>query len=439
MTLTKKAACLLLLVVCLISCKKEYNSIGLNLEDELLGTTRDTTSITAYSVLYDTLSTTNLSTQLLGELHDPIFGKTVASVYSQFLSSGSTPSFGENPVIDSVVLTLQTASFYGDTTAALHFEVYELDEDLDKETTYYNYNTTEHSNNNLVNNPGANYYVRPNSPITLNNEVLSPHIRIRLIPEFGQYLIDESVNWLTDEAILTEFKGLFIQAKSTHSTGCLFSTNVTSSLTGLVIYYHNTAGDGLSYTFRPSESGITYNNYNHFNYTDACQDLRRQIINNDSTNISKLYLQAMAGVRARISLPYIRQKFAALDNRVVINRAELVISNYNPNESIFTHPSTLAIQGVKSDGSLYYIPDDDMLSSDGFFGGTYNATNGEYRIRITQYIQQLILNQGNYANYFYLTVKGSGTHASRLVFHSSTPEIGYEGQQLRVEIAYTTY
>ena len=438
MTLTKKAACLLLLVVCLISCKKEYNSIGLNLEDELLGTTRDTTSITAYSVLYDTLSTTNLSTQYLGELHDPIFGKTVASVYSQFLSSGSTPSFGENPIIDSVVLTLQTAGFYGDTTAALHFEVYELNEDLDKETTYYNYSTTDHNNNNLVNYPGANHYVRPNSSIVLNSEVLSPHLRIRLTPEFGQRLIDESTGWLTDAAILTDFRGLFIQATSTHATGCLFSTNMTSSLTGLTIYYHNTAGDGLSYSFRPSESGITYNNYNHFDYTDACQDLRRQIINNDSTQISKLYLQAMAGVRARISLPYIRQKFADLDNRVVINRAELVISNYYPSEAIFTHPSGLSIQGVKNDG-IYYIPDDDMLSSDGFFGGTYNASTGEYRIRITQFIQQLILNQGNYANYFYLTVKGSGTHANRLVFHSSTPEIGYEGQQLRVEIAYTTY
>lgn len=438
MTLSKKAACLLLLVVCLISCKKEYNSIGLNLEDELLGTTRDTTSITAHSVLYDTLSTTNLSTQFLGELHDPIFGKTVATVYSQFLSSGSTPSFGENPVIDSVVLTLQATGFYGDTTAALNFEVYELTEDLESGTTYYNYSTTEYNNNNLVNNPGANYYVKPNSPIVLNDEVFSPHVRIRLTPEFGQRLIDESVNWLTDAAILTDFKGLFIQATSTHSTGCLLSTNMTSSLTGLMIYYHNTAGDGFSYSFRPSSSGITYNNYNHFGYTDACQDLRRQIIDNDSTNIRNLYLQALGGVRAKINLPYIRQKFSALDNRVVINRAELVISNCNPSESIFTQPSGLSIQGVKN-GGLYYIPDDDMISSDGFFGGTYNATKGEYRIRITQYIQQLILNQGNYENYFYLTVKGSGTHANRLVFYSSTPETGYENMQLRVEIAYTTY
>ena len=86
------------------------------------------------------------------------------------------------------------------------------------------------------------------------------------------------------------------------------------------------------------------------------------------------------------------------------------------------------------DGSLYYIPDDDMLSPDGYFGGSYNASKGEYRIRITQYLQQLILNQGNYADYFYLIVKGSGIHASRLEFHSSTPDALLPDKKLRVEV-----
>ena len=439
MTLIKKFALLAVLVVCLLSCKKEYNSIGLDMEDELLGTSMDTTAVRAWSVPYDTLNTTNLSSQQFGELHDPVFGKTTASVYAHFLQSGSTPSFGENPVIDSIVLTLQTAGYYGDTTAALNFEVFELSESLESETDYYNYSTTSYSGGNLMNSPGASYYVRPNTTITLNGEILSPHLRIRLIPEFGQRLIDESSDWLTDEAILEDFKGLYIAASSHHPTGCIFSCNMTSSLTGLVIYFHNTAGEGHSYTFRPSESGVTYNNYNHYGYNEANADLRRQIIDHDTTNITKLYLQAMAGIRARVSFPNIHKKFAENNNRVVINRAELVISDCNPTEGTFTRPAGLTIQGVKKDGTLYYIPDDDVLSSDGYFGGTYNASTGEYRIRITQYLQQIILNQGIYADYFYLTIKGPGTHANRLVFHSEKPEAGFESKQLRVEIAYTTY
>lgn len=439
MTLFKKIALLSVLVAGLLACKKEYNAIGLNMEDELLGTTRDTTAIFAYSVC-DTISTTNLSNQQLGELNDPIFGKTTASVYAQFLISGSIPYFGESPVIDSIILTLQTSGYYGDTTAALNFGVYELSEDLSSETTYKNNNTSEHQATNLLSNPGANYTIRPHTPITINDEILSPHLRIRLATEFGQRLIDESENWWTNDALLEDFKGLYITASSSHSTGCIFTCNMTSSLSGIVIYYHNEADDGLSYTFRPSSSGISYNNYNHYGYMDACQDLKRQINDHDTaSNITRLYVQSMGGVKTKVSFPNIRSKFAAYENRVVINRAELVISNYYMNENTYTHPSGLSIQGVRKDGSFYYIPDDDMLSSDGFFGGTYNATTGEYRIRITKYLQQLILDQGNYANYFFLTVKGAGIHPNRLVFHSSHPDVGYEGQQLRVEIAYTTY
>ena len=409
------------------------------MEDELLGVYKDTTTLTAYSVLYDTLPTTNLSNQIIGELHDPVFGKTVASVYAQFLTSGSTPSFGENPLIDSIVLTLQTAGFYGDTMAALNISVYELDEDLASGTTYYNYNTSAFKDNNLVSQPHLNYLVRPNTTITLNNEVLAPHLRVRLQSEFGQRLIDESGNWLTNEALLEAFKGLYIQAVSTHSTGCLFSCNMTSALTGLVIYYHNNLNEGLSYTFRPSSSGVIYNNFNHFGYTDACQELKRQILDGDTSNIGQLFLQATGGVRTLIRLPNIRHKFASNDNRVVINRAELIISNYYPSEEIFRQPAGLSIQAVLNNGNLYYIPDDNLLSSSGFFGGTYDASSGEYRIRITQYIQQLILNQGNYDNYFYLTVKGSGIHANRLVFFGNQSPTGTNNQQLRVEIAYTTY
>ena len=440
MTRLKKAAFLLALIVCLLSCKKEYNSIGLNMEDDLMGTTMETFNVKAWSVLHDTINTTNLNNQQLGELHDPVFGKTTASVYAQFLQSGSTPSFGEAATIDSIVLTLQTAGYYGDTSATLRFEVYELNEDLStSDSKYYNYSTTGHYYDNLVNSPGAGYQIQPNTPLSINGEILAPHLRIRMRPDFGQRLIDESVNWITNENILEDFKGLYITVTSNHPTGCIFSCNMTSSLSGLTIYFHNTSGDGYSYTFRPSESGITYNNFNHYDYNDACQDLRRQIIGHDTSNIKCLYLQAMGGVRARIGFPGIKERFSVFNNKVVINRAELVISDCNPSEAIFTHPSNLSIQAVMKDGSLYYIPDDDMLSADGYFGGTYNASKGEYRIRITQYLQQLILSQGNYADYFYLIVKGSGVHAQRLEFYSSTPDILSENKKLRVEIAYSTY
>lgn len=430
---------LLILIIFLVSCKKEYSAIGLDMADDLIGATMDTTSVTTHSVIYDSLITSNLANQLIGENHDPIFGTTAATVYAQFLLSGSNPQFGSNPVLDSVVLTLHTAFAYGDTMAPLRFEVYELSEDLAAGTIYYASNTTEHNGENLVQNSNVSYFVKPGSSVIINGDELSPHIRVRLKNEFGQRFIDEAGSWYTDDDVKDAFRGLSITATSNHANGCIFSSSMVSSMTGLVIYYHNDLDDGLNYTFTPSDNGVIYNNFNHFNYADAAQDLRRQIIGQDQSNAQTLYLQAMGGVKAKIRFPYISQKFASLNKHVVINRAELVISNCFPNELIFTRPANLTVQGVKKDGTLTYIPDDESVNPSGFFGGTYDVEKAEYRIRITNYIQNLVLDKGDYADYLYLIVKGSGIRGNRLVFYGSNPNAGFEGKQLRLEIAYTPY
>lgn len=440
MAFTKKFFLILILVVSLVSCKKEFSPIGLNMEDDLLGTTTDTTAVFAYSVLHDSLSTTDLSNQVLGEIHDPIFGKTTGSVYSQFLLTGEGLYLlldDYHPVFDSVVLTLQIANFYGDTTAPLRFGVYELDEDLE-ETIYYSNSTSAHKNDILCD-YSRNYYIQPNKPVTIDGEVLSPHIRIKLSDQFGQHLFERGREWLTDEDVLIEFKGLCIEAFSEHNNGCMMYCNMTSALTGITLYYHTDIDEHLSYTFATSEEDIYYNHFDHDNYQGAEEYLRKQIIDHCEENAQVLYLQAAGGVKTKIRFPNICRKFADLNRKVVINRAELVISNCYPTENIFHQPANLAIQGVAKDGTLTFIPDDDLVSSTGFFGGTYDATKGEYRIRITQYLQSLISNQDLYSDYIYLTVKGAGIRANRLVFYGSDPVFGAEDKALRVEIAYTTY
>lgn len=438
MTLLRRFGIFAIILVCFSACKKEYTAIGLDLEDEMLGTAMDTTTIWAYSVLIDSVYTTNLTNQLLGKLNDPIFGKTDATIYSQFLLSGASLNFGTNPVLDSIVLTLQVAGYYGDTTSALRFGAFELTEDLSTSTSYYSTNTTSHNGINLLSNPNQDYFVRPNTSLVFDTTSLSPHMRIRLRNDLGQRFIDHASEWTTNEALLQQFKGLCIHVENYTGNGCILYTNMTSALTSITIYYHNDLDNGLAYSLLPSDDGMRYTNFNHFNYADACSDLQRQILQNDTTGANtNLYLQPMAGVKTKVRFPNIRNKFASIGNKVLINRAELVISNQYLYDNIFKYPSALTIEGVKKDGTTTYIPDDDNVSSDGFFGGSYDAVTGEYRIRITRYLQQLILNQGDFADYFYLQVKGGGVRANRLVFFGETPATDTRG--IRVEIAYTTY
>ena len=91
--------------------------------------------MTAYSFLEDTLSTTNTTANLIGEVHDPVFGDCRASTYAQFNLTGSSVNFGANPVVDSIVLTLQLASYYGDTNSRVGLRVYQLTEPLTPATT----------------------------------------------------------------------------------------------------------------------------------------------------------------------------------------------------------------------------------------------------------------------------------------------------------------
>ena len=155
---------------------------------------------------------------------------------------------------------------------------------------------------------------------------------------------------------------------------------------------------------------------------------------NDAVGEDKLYLQPTGGVKMKIGFPTIKNTFK--DKNLVINRAELVITNISEDETFFFMPALLAIQGVKSNGTIAYIPDDAYFTSTDYFGGTYSTSKKEYRIRITNYIQDLIL-RDQYKDYIYLVVSGAGIRGNRLIMGGLNPDD--ENTRLRLEISYTEY
>ena len=142
-------------------------------------------------------------------------------------------------------------------------------------------------------------------------------------------------------------------------------------------------------------------------------------------------------MKTRITFPYLENTFAQFDNRVVIHRAELVITNADPNEKYFIQPSILTLQGIrKSDNAVRFLPDDDYYTSSNYFGGTYDASKSEYRFRITKYVQQLILQQEDWSNTINLIVRGSAVRPHRLVFDGTDLA---SPTRLRLEITYSKY
>lgn len=428
-----------LIVMLFGACNNEVTTIGEDTLDHLVGTDfMDTLTVQAYSYLEDTLNTTNLSANLVGDLHDPIFGDTRASIYSQFTLSGSSVNFGDHPQIDSVVLTMQLASYYGDTTSKVGIRVYQLQDAISSNGHYYSNSTIAHDNTPL-NYSQTGYEIHPNSDVIVDTGSYSPHIRIRLTNAFGQYLLNNQEHMNSVEHFRNFFKGLCITAVShTGSTGYMLITNMNSSLSGIVVYYHNDSKSSIKYTFPCSNKCKRFNNFTHnYNASNSSNFTQEVLAGQHEIGAQQLFVQASAGVKTRITFPYLAKTFESLGKRVVINRAELVITDVSPNETFLVHPAALSIQGHKSaDGSVSYIPDDSYYSNADYFGGTYNAAKHEYRFRVTSYVQGIISGTSNLANYLDLVVKGSGVRANRLVIGGTGLN---DNNRLRLELSYTTY
>ena len=426
------------IIGCFASCQNETSSIGLGLIDEVGTEFNDTTTIVAYSFLEDSILTNKLSANIVGNLHDPVFGDSKAAIYTQFALSGSSVNFGTHPVVDSVVLTLQISSYYGDTSSRVGIRVYRLTEDMSSDEKYYQFNTLNHDATPL-NYSLTSYTIQPSTNIVVDTNSYNPHLRIRLSQAFGQYLLNNQSQMYSNSGFQQFFKGLCIEAIShTGSTGYMLITNMTSALSCISLYYHNESSTHLKYDFACNSDCARFTHFSHNYQNSSNSDFIQQVLNGQqSIGKETLFVQATGGVKTRLTFPHLQQAFKDLNNRVVINKAELVITNVSPDEQYLIQPSSITIQGINaSTGNIMYLPDDEYYTSTSYFGGTYDAQKHEYRFRITKYVQNLILQNTDLSNSINLVVKGSGVRANRLMFGGTQLT---DDKRLRLELSYTCY
>jgi hypothetical protein len=396
----------------------------------------DTITLEAFSMLEDTINTTNASANLLGHISDPIFGNSDAGIYTELSLGGAAVNFGSHPIIDSAVLTLQISGYYGDTNSLVGIRVHQLTENMDEEKHYYQTSTVGYSSASL-NYSQTGYAVKPNTNVVVDTSVYSPHMRIRLTQQFGQDLLNHQDDLNND--IGNYLKGLYIEATShTGSRGYMIIASMTSALTGITLYYHNDSTQSARYTIACTDNDVRFTHVNHNYQASSNTDFLQEVLQHHTElGNNTLFVQGGGGVKTRIKFPYLEHAFDQYEKRVVIHRAELVISDIDYDEQYLTHPINLTIQGIaKSDSSIRFLPDDDYYTSTSYFGGTYDSKNHEYRFRITRYVQQLILEQNDWSNTLNLVVRGSAVRPHRLMFDGTDPS---SPTRLRLEIAYSTY
>jgi len=433
-----------LLILAMFSCKKDPYEIGFDLlppSDTLHVITTDTCTVEAFSVMQDSVRTDKTSSLILGSMIDPIFGKTTAGFYSQVKLSSEAVDFGENPVLDSLVLMLFYNGYYGDTLTRQNVKVYEISEDLAYDSLYF-------SNQRLATYPTllADQDFVPNitDSVTVYNEKVAAHLRINLSKQtnyLGNKILEAPTDALASNSKFIKFiKGLYVTASPVTSNGALLNFSIASGLSKMVVYFHNgndPQDDSLHFDMMLDQNCARFIQVDHNGYLDASQDLKRQILNHDSAQgVNKLFLQGMGGVKIKLKFPFIKD--LGKGKIIAINDAILQLKNMET-DTVYSPPPTLTMIRQDSAGRIGYLIDDNEGSA--YFGGTYDGTNRSYFFRLTQHMQNVL--QDAYTNHFdlYIMVNTPVTSyvtPNRIMLNGTKPLVpGDNSNRFQLKMTYT--
>ncbi len=416
----------------LFSCE-EPDIVGLEVQppnDKMDVVFCDTITLVAYSVKEDSIRTDETVYNLLGSNYDPMFGKNSAGFYSQFRLSSNNANFGSNPVLDSIVLSLLYKGIYGDTSAQQTVKVYELDENIYKDSVYYSNREILTTGTTLA---SKTFVPNLKDSVIVGGVKESPQLRIRLSDALGQRFLNASGSTsLSDNTNFLEFfKGIYVTTLPASGTGAIMYFDMLNSLSKITLYYQNDTTDSLKYNFVSNELCARINHFNHSKYQYADPYLRSEVSGDTTKGDSILYIQSMAGLKIRIQYPYIRDLIK--NGRIAINKADLIVAIDNNDASLpdYTPPPQLVLLEEK-DGLIRFLLD--QYEGMSYYGGVYNSSKKEYKFNIARHIQQVVDGiKENIGLYLVVWLADRPNKANRVVLNGTKRQNG----NLRLQLTYT--
>ena len=375
------------------SCE-EPEEVGKDLvpnQDNLNVEKVDSTTIHAFSYAEDSLQTSDPQVLLAGSYYDEKFGQTNASFYPQLRMASTNLDFGTNPVADSIVLTIPYKSYYGDTTKSMDFEVYELAERLDNDSTYYSNDQTDILQPKIGD---QTITPKPQTSVVYNGDTLPPMMRIKL----NQSLADRFINagssvFMDNESFMDYFSGIYVEPVENMGDGSILSFNPYSSNAKMTLYYHNDVQDSLTTSFFMSDLSAKYSHFEH-DYTTGSNPLQQQVVQEDTVApIQSLYIQSMAGINIKVRFPH----FDDWKNKdIALNKATLVLKTDQSDNTADTYkePQRLGMAKLNKEGDLELLTDF-VVSSD-VFDGYFHENRNEYRFVITRHMQEILNGEEDY-------------------------------------------
>ncbi len=404
---------LLISLFILNSCKNK-DTIGLDVDPtkQLHSSLIDTATIVVNNMAEDTVVTSGLTKTPLGYFNDPILGQTESNIavalnlpggFGFTLPSGTS-------VIDSAVLALKyTNGFYGDSlTTKYKVNVYQLKSRILGRSYYNDESWGDYSTATLIGT--RTIFVRPQTPIKIYDIIrgkpdtlkkTSPQLRIPISISFiNNILFNAPSSQLNSNTVfLNTVKGLYISIDKVGTTGPggVIMLNMADSLN---VYYHTNNGTSIdtNLTALPLSTHVAQITHTPSAVLQTAFDATK---NNPKSSANLIYLKGLAGTKARISFPYLKNIIANLraatnnpNASIVINRAELVVTPasgttipYAPQPKLTMYRYDIAHQPIELQDAA---PGDPRSLGLNAFGGFYNTTSNNYHFLVTAYIQDLM-------------------------------------------------
>ena len=417
----KKAGLLTLLISLFIfnGCKNP-TSIGLDVAPDLALDSKiayDSTIVTKL-IKEEEISANYQTNSPVGFFNDSEFGTTEASIATALTLPNNTGlTFHDTATLDSAVLVLPFAGFYGDSINA-HFQidVRELDEKIYQDEAIPNYfNTKQWAHKSTIIGSSATFGAKTKDSVIIGDirvgkidtvKKVIPQLRIKLkIAAITQLFLDaDSAKLSTNNQFNNYFKGLYIsinKASITNNGGIFLFNTSTPGSARLDVFYKETKTAGKIDTLQKSfaiagnlgnvVSPITWD----YSNTNIPAELAK-------TNSDKVYLKGFSGTKVKISFPNLKN-LKVLGKRVIINKAQLIVKVIGGSQTPYKPLPLLKAYRWDIANRPQLLPDespnDPRNIGAGFIGGLYSTNNNNYVFNITAHVQDLLKGNTDYGTF----------------------------------------
>ncbi|MGZ3752223.1 MAG: DUF4270 family protein [Mucilaginibacter sp.] len=365
----------------------------------VVNTTTDAGFLTPGVTPTDSIITAGLTKTPMGLFRDPALGTTQSDIaVGLTLPGGTTFALPSGTiVIDSAVLALRYADgFYGDSlTSKFKVNVYQLgSRPLNRSYT----NITDWSTNLGPLVGTRTFYARTHDSLKVYNIIIgapdtlykvAPQLRIPISNNFiNQILFNASNAQLGSNTVFqNNVKGLYItmDQAGTQGAGGMFMFGLKDSLN---VYYHTIIGTTIDTSLVSLPLSTIHSAHIIRTPTAA---VTAALANKNSNDV--IYLQGLAGLKAKISFPYLKNLLSSIGGKIVINRAELVITPVAGSTIPFKAQPKLTMYRYDIAHTPIELQDasaDPRSGGIAVFGGYYSPAKNNYHFVITAYVQDLM-------------------------------------------------